>query len=161
MCTGHGDYGVGRATVVGWQRALAGWQATGAGGAVVERLPGADYRRGAPGIEPYAAAVWAAPWAVSTSSEPGAGRAAAPADGLCAWSACHRGRDGGSGVVVAAVRHGPADSTTDGLNALHGRLLTLGLCVVGRERRVHVALCWDRGWAILRRDAAHSLCRVC
>src|SRR5262249_29677853 len=24
-----------------------------------------------------------------------------------------------------------------------------------------VALCWDHGWAVLRRNAAHSLCRVC
>src|SRR5215831_7188736 len=49
----------------------------------------------------------------------------------------------------------------DGINAFHCRLLTVWLCLAGRGRSAHVALCGYRGWAVLRRDAAHGLCRVC
>src|SRR5215510_16499141 len=49
----------------------------------------------------------------------------------------------------------------DGLNAFYCRLLTVWLCLAGRRRSAHVALCGYRGWAVLRRDAAHGLCGVC
>src|SRR5262249_28185790 len=49
----------------------------------------------------------------------------------------------------------------DGINAFHCRLLTVWLCMAGRGRSAHVALCGYLGRAVLRRDAAHSLCRVC
>ena len=55
---GHRDHGAWRTAVVGGQQWLAGGLASGAGGAVVEWFPGADHRRGAPGIEPFAAAIW-------------------------------------------------------------------------------------------------------
>src|SRR5262249_5866683 len=49
----------------------------------------------------------------------------------------------------------------DGINAFHCRLLTVWLCMAGRGRSAHVALCGYPGWAVLRCDAAHGLCGVC
>ena len=45
ICPGHRDHGAWRVPVVGGEQLLAGGVASGAGGAVVERLPGADHRR--------------------------------------------------------------------------------------------------------------------
>ena len=47
-------------------------------------------------------------WPYAAGSEPLSGWTPAPFDGLCAWWAGPRGRDGGLSVVVAAVRHRPA-----------------------------------------------------
>src|SRR5713101_2062529 len=96
----HRDHGARRAALVGRQRMLAGGVASGAGGPVVERLPGTDHRRGAPGIEPFAATIRPALRAVSAGRKCLASWTLAPGDRFGVWWPRHRGRDGGPGVLA-------------------------------------------------------------
>ena len=94
--TGHGnsDHDAWCTAVGSGQRFLARRLASRVCCPVVERLPGTDYCRRAPGVEPDTAAVLVPPWHVSAGGERLPGWTAAPPHGLCTWYACHRRRDG-------------------------------------------------------------------
>ena len=82
-------------------------------------------------LEPDAAAVLVRPWHVSAGGERLPGWTAAPPHGLCIWYACHRRRDGRTGVVVIALRYCSAHGAADGVNALHCGMFALRLCMAG------------------------------
>src|SRR5215470_13434613 len=103
MGPGDCDHGAWRPAMAGGQCLLAAGLARGAGRAVVEWLPGADHCWGAPGIEPFAAALCPASRAVSAGRECLAGGPPASGAGFHGWWTRHRGGDDSPGVLAAAV----------------------------------------------------------